>query len=255
MLIVGSAMAQDARDWLNRGVTAFKNAQYAEATADFQKAADLTPGDATPRLYLATTYMHQYIPGADSRENIELARRAEDEFERVLSIDAANRVAVASIASLKLNEKQWDEARNWYRRLLNLDPNSADAYYSLGYSAWSEWYPAYSDGRKKSAMKPADPGPFTDAGVRNTLRAEYWSKLDDGLRSLNKALEINPLYDDAMAYINLLIRERADLRDTREEWTLDVAEADRWVQKALDTKKAKGLDGGGGRGDRAHPQR
>src|SRR5579859_8190994 len=47
MLIVGSAMAQDARDWLNRGVTAFKNAQYAEATADFQKAADLTPGDAT----------------------------------------------------------------------------------------------------------------------------------------------------------------------------------------------------------------
>jgi protein TonB len=42
-----------------------------------------------------------------------------------------------------------------------------------------------------------------------------------------------------MAYLNLLIRERADLRDTKEEYAADVAVADEWVQKVLDTKRAK----------------
>ncbi|MGH9666109.1 MAG: hypothetical protein ACRD9L_16920, partial [Bryobacteraceae bacterium] len=46
-------------------------------------------------------------------------------------------------------------------------------------------------------------------------------------------------YDDAMAYMNLLIRERADLDDTSDEYNKDVEVANGWVQKALDTKKAK----------------
>ena len=39
--------------------------------------------------------------------------------------------------------------------------------------------------------------------------------------------------------MNLFIRERADLRDTQEEYLRDTAEADQWVQKALDTKRMK----------------
>jgi len=42
-----------------------------------------------------------------------------------------------------------------------------------------------------------------------------------------------------MAYMNLLIREKADLDDTSDEYKTDVAKADTWVQKALETKKAK----------------
>jgi TonB family protein len=42
-----------------------------------------------------------------------------------------------------------------------------------------------------------------------------------------------------MSYMNLLIRERADLRDTADEYRRDIAEADQWTQKALDTKRLK----------------
>jgi len=42
-----------------------------------------------------------------------------------------------------------------------------------------------------------------------------------------------------MAYMNLLIRERADLRDTQGEYLADMSAADAWLRKALDTKKAK----------------
>jgi protein TonB len=40
-----------------------------------------------------------------------------------------------------------------------------------------------------------------------------------------------------MAYMNLLIRERAGLRDTPAEYQRDIAAADEWVGKALAVKK------------------
>jgi parvulin-like peptidyl-prolyl isomerase len=40
-----------------------------------------------------------------------------------------------------------------------------------------------------------------------------------------------------MSYLSLLIRERADLRDTKEEWRQDIALADQWLQKAMRRKR------------------
>jgi hypothetical protein len=88
-------------------------------------------------------------------------------------------------------------------------------------------------------MKPEDPGPFKDAKERAVLKEKYWQKLTDGIEYEKKALEVDPEYENAMAYMNLLIRYRADLRDTKEEWLADSKEADSWVQKTLETTKIK----------------
>ena len=40
-----------------------------------------------------------------------------------------------------------------------------------------------------------------------------------------------------MAYLNLFIRERADLLAGKAEYDQDIAEADRWVQRALEAKR------------------
>ena len=63
--------------------------------------------------------------------------------------------------------------------------------------------------------------------------------IDAGLAALDKALQINPEYADAMAYENLLIRERADLDDDTDQYKKDIQTADDWVQRALQTKKIK----------------
>ena len=42
-----------------------------------------------------------------------------------------------------------------------------------------------------------------------------------------------------MAYENLLVRERADLADSKEEYEKQTKIADDWVTKALATKKIK----------------
>ena len=58
-----------ARDLLNKGVNAFKNGQYDESVEDFKRSAELDPNLIVARLYLATAYANQYIPGAPSVQN------------------------------------------------------------------------------------------------------------------------------------------------------------------------------------------
>jgi Tfp pilus assembly protein PilF len=228
-----------ARDELNKGVQAFKNAQYPTAVEHFKTAVELDPAFPTARLYLATAYMQQYIPGAQSPENANMAKAAHEQFSKVLEQDPKNENAIAAIASLHLNEKKWDEAQQWYEKWTAINPKSADAYYSIGFIAWSKWYPAYGTARANLGMKQEDPGPIKDKKVKEELKAKYLPVINGGLQALDKALEINPEYDDAMAYQNLLIRERADLMDTPEEYRKQIEIADNWVQKALATKKIK----------------
>ena len=238
-----------ARDHLNKGVQAFKSAKYTQAVDHFKEAVQLDPEFPTARLYLATAYMSQYIPGADSPDNQQNADAAEREFLKVLEQDPKNTVAISSLASLHYNQasgndpvrkaKQFEEARQWYTKLAEVEPTNKEAYYSLGVITWGKWYPELMSARAKLGMKPEDPGPIKDKKVRDELKAKWGPVVEEGIRNLQKALEIDPEYDDAMAYMNLLIRERADLADTPEDYKKDIQTADNWVQKALETKKIK----------------
>jgi tetratricopeptide (TPR) repeat protein len=228
-----------ARDNLNRGVQAYKNAKYPEAIDYFQKAVQLDPSFKTTHLYLATAYMTQYIPGADSPENVRLAESAYNEFQTVLKLDPKDTLATASIASLYFNQKKLDDAAEWNKKLIAIDPENKAAYYTLGVIAWTQWLVPDREARNKMNMKPEDPGPLKDKKVRDELKAKYKPLLDEGVTDMQKALDIDKEYDEAMAYMNLLIRYRADLDDTPEEYKKDVESADDWVQKALATKKIK----------------
>ncbi|HYO79988.1 MAG TPA: tetratricopeptide repeat protein [Bryobacteraceae bacterium] len=136
-----------ARDNLNKGVQAFKSAKYNNAVEHFKEAVRLDPEFPTARLYLATAYMSQYIPGADSEENMQNARAAEQEFKNVLDRDPNNALAIESIASLHYNQaqggsiehknKKLDEAAQWYTKLTSVDANNKTAYYSLGVITWA----------------------------------------------------------------------------------------------------------------------
>jgi tetratricopeptide (TPR) repeat protein len=238
-----------SRDDLNKGVAAYKNAKYSDAVSFFQEAIDLDPKNPNARVYLATAYMMQWIPGAVSPENVQFATKAKDEFGKVLNQDANNSVALASLASLAFNEAdplpldqkmaKLDEAAGWYTKLVTADPKNRDGYYSLGAIAQKKFYPALMTARVEANMKPDDPGPLKDKKAKAELSAKYMPVIDEGVKNLQKALDIDPESDDAMAYMNLLIRERADLADDKDGYKKQVDEADSWLQKALDTKKAK----------------
>jgi TonB family protein len=234
------------QDVLNQGVAAFKHANYREAIEFFQKAVAEQPNEVAPHLYLGSAYLSIWVPGAAEPENESNAKLAETEFKRVLELDPNNKVAIASMASLEYNwasgftgeekVRKFDQAADWYQRLQSVDPGNKEAPYSLGVIAWTKWYPVLMTARAKAGMKAPDPGPLVGP-AREALKAEYSSLIEEGIANLKEALRLDPHYGDAMAYMNLLIRERADLRDTKEEYEADIATADEWLNKSLQEKR------------------
>jgi Tfp pilus assembly protein PilF len=245
-----------ARDNLNKGVNAFKSAQYTAAADDFKTAIDLDPSLPSARLYLATAYMQQWVPGSESPENTRVINGAMQEFQTSLNSnnleDKYKLIAMQSLASIYLQKKDYDKAEEWNKKVIQTDPKNKEAYYTLGVIAWSEFVPAWKEARAAQNMRPEDPGPLKDAApakgkkgappptdIKAENKAKYWQKLTDGIEDEKKALEIDPDYEYAMAYMNLLIRYRADFDDTKEQYQADVKQADDWVQKNLETVKKK----------------
>src|SRR5580698_8575813 len=85
-----------ARDHLNQGVNAFKTGNYSQAADEFNLAIDADPTFGVARLYLATAYEQQYVPGTDTAENKKFWKAAMDEFTNVLKDDPKNLLATQS---------------------------------------------------------------------------------------------------------------------------------------------------------------
>jgi tetratricopeptide (TPR) repeat protein len=234
-----------ARDQLNKGVQSYKNAKFEEAIEHFKNAVALDPSLTNARLYLATAYAQQYIPGADSPENNRYAEQAIDAFKQVLDLHPPLEQRIHSmkgIASMYLQQKKWDQARDYYQQISKLDPNDPETYYSIAFIDWSQTYQRRMDERAKLGLKPTDE--LKDKKDCNellkTIKAQNEPQVDDGIQNLKKALELRPDYDDAMAYMNLLYREQADLQcDNPDARKADLKTADDWVDKTMATKKAK----------------
>jgi tetratricopeptide (TPR) repeat protein len=236
-LLAAGCTQLKSRDQINKGVNAFKNAQFPQAVEHFKTAVELEPQLTAARLYLATAYMQQYVPGSEAPENMQNADQALAQFQKVLQQDPKNRIAAAYIATLMLNEKKWDEAEKWYQTVTQLDPKNSDAYYSLGFIAWSKWYPAYATAMHDLKMPMDAPTPIKDKKVKAELKAKWDPIIQTGLDNLDKCLAIDPLYGDAMAYENLLIRERAYLLDDQKEFDKQIATANDWIERDMKAKK------------------
>lgn len=248
MLALGGCNRLRSNDQRNQGVHDFENAKYSDAIEHFTKAVDLDPANPVNRSYLATAYFAQWIPGAESPQNKEFASRAREEFAKVLDQDPKNLTALQYLSSMAYSEAaplpedqklaKYNEAEQWNRKVIEVDPNNKQAYYTLGVIAYYKWHPALMLAELDQHMKPDDPGPFKDKKVKDKLKADYSASLDQGIADLQKALDIDKDYSDAMAFEQLLIRERAYLDDSREDYDKDVQKATELLNRAIETKKA-----------------
>ena len=235
-----------ARDQLNKGVTSYKNARYEEAINHFQQAVELDPALGVARLYLATAYAQQYIPGVEADDNMHMGNQAIDQYKKVLESSPAKEQQINSnkgIAYIYLNMKKFDDAKAYYRKALEVDPNDPEPYYSVGVIDWTQTYQPRMEERAKLGLKPEEPlNPKNkdQKKVCDELKQKNSANIQDGIDALNKALQLRPDYDDAMAYMNLIYREKADVEcDDPAARAADLKTADEWVDKTMATKKAK----------------
>jgi tetratricopeptide (TPR) repeat protein len=229
-----------ARDHLNKGVQAYKNAKYEQAIDHFQQSVALDPTLINARLYLATAFAQQYIPGADTPDNNRMAEQAIDQYMQVLKKDPRNINSIKGIAYLYLQMKKFDLAKEFYKKASEADPNDPEPYYSVAVIDWTQTYQPRQEERAKLGMKPDDSLPAKDKKVCAMIRDKNSANVQEGIDNLNKALQLRPDYDDAMAYMNLMYREKADIEcDDAAAHSADLKTADDWVDKTMATKKAK----------------
>lgn len=233
-----------ARDQLNKGVAAFRNAQFQTSIMHFKNAVQLDPTLITARLYLATAYAQQYIPGGESPDNVKLAEQAIDAFQDVLKMDATNHTAIASIAQLYYSMKKFDKAKEYQRRRLQVEPNNPEPYYWIGVLDWALCFPRTQQLRKDLRIDmPKDPkNPDTLPPIpeksRVQLEKDNGPLVAEGIEALQKAIQLKPNDFDTMAYLNLLYRQKADIEQDADARQADLKQAEDWVDKAIASKKA-----------------
>jgi hypothetical protein len=227
-----------ARDHLNKGVQSYKNAHYEEAIEHFKTAVSLDDSLLNARIYLATAYAQQYVPGAETEENKRFATQAIEEYKKVLTKDPNNVNSVKGIAYLFLQQKKFDDAKQYYNKAVQIDPNDPESYYSVAFIDWTQAYKFRQEERNKLGMKATDP--LKDKKVCELVKTHNAPTVEEGISLLSKALQLRQDYDDAMAYMNLMYRERADYEcDRPDARTADLKTADGWVDKTIATKREK----------------
>jgi tetratricopeptide (TPR) repeat protein len=231
---------------LRLGIYSYKNGQYEDATRHFAKAIELDGSNINARLYLATTYMSQYIPGVDSPDNIHFAEAAIEQYQHVLGVDAELTPRVNSakgIGYLYLNMKKFDDSKKYYRVATDLDPDDPEPHYSIGVIDWTKCYQPRMDARALLGLRPEDhldPNDPEQNKVCGEFKVKNTPAIEEGIDSLSKAIQLRPDYDDAMAYLNLMYREKADVEcDDLAARAEDLRTADHWVDMTLRVKKLK----------------
>lgn len=223
---------------LNQGVQAYKAGNYDVAAQHFRNAIALDSHNKVAHLYLATAYAQQYIPGVNNPENNRLADSAISEYQAVLQIDPHSIDSIKGIAYLELQSKKFAEAKASYRKALEIDPKDPETYYSIGVIDWTQAYSKRMPVFAKLNLAPDQP--LINKAECWEVRSANEAVVNEGMEMLNNAIQLRPDYDDAMAYMNLLYRERANIQcGDSGSYRSDIEAADHWVDVTLNIKKSR----------------
>lgn len=241
----------EARDALNQGVQAYKNGQMDEAIVHFRRAKELDPQLLNARLYLATAYASLYIPGAPSEENRQKGETAIAEYREILNSHPDNLSAIDGIGSLlfqmagtsSFDPDRMQESKSFHQKHTQIRPEDPEPYYWIGVIDWMlamranglyrARYNLSVRGRQLADDEPLPPE------VRYEYAREYEPTIEEGIENLQKAIQLRPEYDDAMAYLNLLYRRKADIVATKEQRDELEKMADELLDKVKEIKQKR----------------
>jgi tetratricopeptide (TPR) repeat protein len=171
---------------------------------------------------------------------MKTAQQAISIFQEVLAKDPNDVNSLKNIASIYFSVKKLDEAKEWQKKVLAVDPKDPEAAYTIGVINWTKAH--------ENALKILVPAGVNDDGEGNVkapkkvleqLKAINDPLVAEGLQYLNQAVANRPNYDDAMAYLNLTYRRKADCDYLDADAVKDdVAKAKEWSAKAMGTRKA-----------------
>jgi tetratricopeptide (TPR) repeat protein len=236
-----AGMAQDeakvsARNAVNEGVQAFRQAHYEDAIERFEQAVALDPEFVQARMFLAATYLQVFEPGVDTPDNVILATKALDQYSEILQSNPNDVESLKGVAYLKLQLNNFDAARQAYAKAIALDPYDPELLYAAAVADWS-MADREITAEKAKLDAESDYSLILSEGCPD-VRAKSLATVDSGIAMLNKALSLRKDYVDAMAYMNALYRLRADLEcGNKKSYNADIKQSDEWSDRAAAARK------------------
>jgi aminoglycoside phosphotransferase (APT) family kinase protein len=152
-------------------------------------------------------------------------------------------IRIDGIGSL-LDADKFAESKSFHRKHITLRPQDPEPYYWVGVIDWTLSFLADRElragfnlhARGDEQLGEADSLP---ASLREQYRQEYGTVIGEGIESLKHAIELPADYDDAMAYLSLLYRRKADAIAHESERAELTAVADEWLDKIREIKQKR----------------
>jgi tetratricopeptide (TPR) repeat protein len=218
-------------DWLRvrvsmrNGNQLFNERKYDEAIVEYAKILRVVPDHWEANYYTATAYMSLYHPGSTHPKDLEYVDKAIAAFKRCLEIGPPNAEELEKIRNFYLgllsSAGRNDQAAEFMVGMLAEDPHNGNLVTSLArlYASQGDFANALKYFELRCELEPDNKEAWYTVGVvcweRSYKGATFISSdergqvIDRGIAALDRALQIDPAYFDALSYINLLWREKS----------------------------------------------
>jgi len=188
-----------------------KMRDFGKAEEMFLKILEMEPTNME-NYYVVAGFYKRY-----SGDNEELGKKAEQMYLRRVETDPENPEGYSHVSQFYDDitpTPEFDKSCDYHRKRLQLNPNNALIYYTIGVNRFQKAY-----------------------RLQNVLsREERIALADESEQALLKAIDIDPSYAFSYAYINMVYRNiHANLYPDRHDRY--IAEANRWQEKFKDMRK------------------
>lgn len=246
------------RVFLKKGNELYTAQKYEEAIQQYDELLKIDPKNWDANYLVAVSYLALYHPGSEHPKDKEYAEKGLAAFERTLALsppspdirektekfylsfldstgDKDKAIAylekqlagrpndlalINQIATLYQKKGDFPKALEYFEKRAAMDATNKEAWYTLGVNCWARSY----------------------HGGLAVSQEERESVVDKGIVALDKALEIDANYFEALSYINLLYREKAKALSAvgkNAEAGAAYAKADEYQKRAIDLRKAQ----------------
>lgn len=244
---------------MKKGNEHYRATKYEEAIAEYNKVLRIDPTNWDASYLVAVSYLALYHPGSTHAKDLEYADRAIAAFERCLELSPPNSDAMDKVRnyylSLLVAADRRDKATAYLENQLRKEPQNTDLMVQLAgtYSQGGNFPKALEYYEMRAAAEPQNKEAWYTIGVACWDRSyhagpslpieEREAVIEKGIAALNKALELDPNYADALSYLNLIYREKASVLSSSgklQEANDAFLKAEELRKKALELSQKKG---------------
>jgi len=241
---------------VKQGNDLYKAQGYLKSVEWYRYATYLRPELAIAYKNAAFAYMGEYKPGSKHPKDLRYAQGAIDNLKRYLDRVPGERDSENYLLTMYLQTERYDEAAAYFQEALkngNRDPaETSEMMLRIGmiyakkgdFESSLEWY------KKRAEIEKDNPEALYTIGVLCwdkvfhaplTIDLDRRKQLIDmGLDYLTRAMTLRDNYFEAVAYVNLLNREKAKVAQqigNMDDYAKYMQEADKYQKMAMEMRK------------------